>query len=99
MKSIEEIKEKLISLKPILKEKYKIKEIGIFGSYAKGTQKKKSDIDILIDFEEDAEIGLLRFINLENFLSDILGVKVDFVTKGALKPHIGKIILKEVVYL
>ena len=99
MKKVEEIKKKLNEIKPFLREKYKIKEIGIFGSYVKGEQKKKSDCDILIEFEEDAEIGLLEFVALENFLSDSLGVKVDLVMKSALKPYIGERILKEVVYL
>jgi len=99
MKTVEEIKRKLIKIKPILEEKYKVKEIGIFGSYLKGDQRKKSDCDILIDFEEDAEIGLIEFIKIENLLSDTLGIKIDLVMKKALKPHIGKIILKEVVYL
>jgi len=99
MKKIKEIKKKLIELKPFLKEKYKIKEIGIFGSYIKGKQKKESDLDILIDFEDDVEIGLIEFIRLENYLSDKLGIKVDLVMKKTLKPYIGKIILEEVVYL
>jgi predicted nucleotidyltransferase len=99
MKKFEEIKKKLIELKPFLKEKYKIKEIGIFGSYIKGKQREESDLDILIDFEDDVEIGLIEFIRLENYLSDILGVKVDLVLKKTLKPYIGKIILKEIVYL
>jgi len=98
MKNLEEIKQKLIELKPILKEKYKIKEIGIFGSYIKGKQTKRSDLDILVEFEKDAEVGLLKLINLENFLSETLGVKVDLVVKRTLKPYIGKVIQKEVVY-
>ncbi|MGB9774139.1 MAG: nucleotidyltransferase family protein [Bacteroidota bacterium] len=99
MKRLEDIKEKLKELKPHLKEKYKVKEIGIFGSYVRGEQGKRSDIDILIEFEENTEIGLLEFIHLENLLSDMLGVKVDLVMKKALKPHIGRHILKEVIYL
>ena len=99
MLTLEKAKQKLIQLKPILQEKYKVKEIGIFGSYLKGKQTKRSDLDILVEFEENAEIGLLQFINLENFLSETLGVKVDLVVKRALKPYIGKIIEKEVVYL
>jgi predicted nucleotidyltransferase len=99
MNRLEEIKRKLVKIKPILQEKYKVKEIGIFGSYVKGKQRKSSDIDILIDFEEDAQIGLLTFVALENFLSGLLGVKVDLVMKNSLKPNIGKTILKEVIYL
>jgi len=99
MNRLEEIKKKLVEIKPILQEKYKVKEIGIFGSYVKGKQRKRSDIDILVDFEEDSQIGLLTFAALENFLSELLGVKVDLVMKNSLKPNIGKAILKEVIYL
>ncbi len=97
MKPPEEIKRELIKLKPYLYEKYKVKEIGIFGSYVKGKQKKRSDLDILVDFFETPT--LFEFIQLEYFLTESLGVKVDLVSKGALKPYIGKIILKEVVYI
>jgi len=97
MKKIEEIKKTLIKLKPFLKEKYKVKEIGIFGSYVKNKQKKGSDLDILVEFEEVP--SLIEFIEMENFLSDKLKIKVDLVIKKALKPHIGKVILKEVIYL
>lgn len=82
-----------------LKEKYGIKEIGIFGSYVRKDQKKDSDLDILVEFEKDTKMGLLRFINLQNYISDFLGVKVDLVSKKALKPRIGKHILREVIYL
>lgn len=80
----------------ILNDKYGVKEIGIFGSYVKGKAKKNSDLDIL---EKDADISLIEFIELENYLSDILGVKADLVMKDSLKPRIGKHILKEVAYL
>lgn len=97
MKKIEEIKKKLEELKPILKEKFKIESIGIFGSYVKHEQKRKSDIDILVEFVE--EPSLFEFIELEDYLSKNLGLKVDLVMKSALKPTIGKYILSEVVYI
>jgi len=65
----------------------------------RGEAKEESDLDILVEFEPDAEISLLEFVELENYLSDLLGVKVDLVEKSALKPRIGKRILSEVVYL
>lgn len=92
---LKNIKKKLSEYKPILEEQYKISEIGVFGSYVRGEQKKKSDLDILIDFYEP--ISLLNFIRLENQLSKYIGVKVDLVMKDALKPRIGSHILKEVV--
>jgi predicted nucleotidyltransferase len=99
MKKIEEIKNRLEELKPILKEKFKAKSIGVFGSYIKGEEKKGSDLDILVEFEESASLSLLDFIGLENFLGEELGVKVDLVEKSTLKPRIGKHILEEVVYV
>ncbi|MBS7651203.1 MAG: nucleotidyltransferase family protein [Halobacteria archaeon] len=99
MKNIEEIKKKLEELKPFLKEKFKLKSIGIFGSYIRGEEKKGSDLDILVEFEESAGLSLLDFIRLENYLSEELGVKVDLVEKSTLKPRIGKSILEEVINL
>lgn len=81
-----------------LNRRYGIKRIGIFGSYIRNEAREKSDLDILVEFEQDADIGLLKFVGIENYLSDLLGVKVDLVEKSALKPRIGKQILKEVVY-
>ena len=97
MKYVEEIKKKLEELKPSLEEKFEVKSIGIFGSYIRGEEKKGSDLDILVEFEESADLSLLDFIRLENHLSEELGVKVDLVEKGTLKPRIGKHILEEVV--
>lgn len=93
--SLKKIKETIRSNMPLLEEKYKVREIGVFGSYVRGEQKKKSDLDILVNFY--APISLLKFIGLENHLSGILGVKVDLVMKDSLKPRIGIHILKEVV--
>ena len=81
-----------------LNRRYRIKRIGIFGSFIRNETRKDSDLDILVEFEQDADIGLLKFVEIENYLSDLLGVKVDLVEKSALKPRIGRHILKEVVY-
>ena len=97
MKKIEEIKSILENHKQDISGKYKVAEIGIFGSYVKGEQKDTSDVDVLVEFKES--IGLLKFIEMENYLTDLLGVKVDLVMKSSLKPRIGKRILEEVVYL
>lgn len=80
-----------------LKQRFKLKEIGIFGSFVRGEQKKRSDIDILVELEEP--ISLLEFVALERHLSKLIGEKVDLVMKTALKPRIGKHILKEVMYI
>jgi len=95
MKTIEEIREILRERKDELREKYQVKEIGIFGSYVRGEQHEESDVDILVEFYETP--SLLKFIHLENYLSDILGKKVDLVMKKALKPNISQAILREVI--
>jgi predicted nucleotidyltransferase len=98
-KTLEEIKNILKKHKEELKKKYGVKEIGIFGSYVRGENKKSSDLDILVEFEEYAKIDLIKFVEFENYLSELLGIKVDLVDKTTLKPAIGKHILKEVIYL
>lgn len=97
MKSLKEIKKILSSHKNEFKENYSVKEIGVFGSYVKNKNKKKSDIDILVEFDKPVDFFL--YLELEERLSKILKVKVDLVMKKALKPGIGKFILQEVVYV
>jgi predicted nucleotidyltransferase len=97
MKTFEEIKAQLEALKLTLKEKFGVVTIGVFGSFSRGEQTKKSDVDVLVEFSKDAKIGFFKFLDLEEFLSRKLGVKVDLVTKDALKPFIGERILQEVV--
>lgn len=81
-----------------LKDRYGVKEIGVFGSYVRGKQNGRSDLDILVAFEADAKMDLIRFVELEEYLSELLGVRVDLVMKSALKPRIGRQILREVIY-
>jgi uncharacterized protein len=99
MKTLEEIKIKLEELKPHLKEKYQIETIGVFGSYSRGEQKPKSDVDILVTFIEPNNIDLIDFIEIKQFLTRKLGVKVDLVKKNALKPIIKDQILEETIYI
>lgn len=97
MLRFEEIKGTLAKHKQELRRDFGVKQIGVFGSYVRGEQKKQSDIDLLVEFEEPSNLTLLDFIRLENSLSEMLGVKVDLVEKQTLKPRIGKHILEEVV--
>ena len=97
MKTLEEIRDILIANMNTLKSQYKVKKIGVFGSYVRGRPKKKSDIDILVTFR--GSVDFIEFLQLEEYLGILLGVKVDLVTKDALKPYIGKRILEEVVYV
>lgn len=95
MKTFEEVKNILLQNKKNIEDSFNVQEIGIFGSYARNEQDKESDIDLLIDFKEP--IGLLKFIELERYLSDLLNVKAELVTRRALKPRIGQRILQELI--
>lgn len=79
----------------VLAAKYKVKSLGLFGSYMRGEQRPRSDLDVLVEFSKTPT--LLEFIRMENVLSDLLRVKVDLVMKKTLKPAIGRRILQEVV--
>jgi len=96
-KTLEEIKKILKENQAVLREKFKVKEMGIFGSFVRGEQKKRSDVDILVEFEE--VISLLKLAGLENFLTDLMGMKVDVVPKEDIRPELKKRILEEVIRL
>ena len=95
MKTLEEIKEIIQVHRAELEEKYKVKKIAIFGSYARTEQDKKSDVDILVEFSEP--VGFL-FFHLAEYLEEILGVKVDLVTPDAIKPNRRKYIMVDLIY-
>ena len=95
MKTLDEIKRILTGRKEELKEKFKVKEISIFGSYIKREQKGSSDVDILVEFEKP--VSLLQIVSLENYLSDFLGTKVDVVPKKNIREELKETILKEAV--
>jgi predicted nucleotidyltransferase len=74
-----------------------VKDIGVFGSYVRGEEKKRSDVDILVEFGELPDI--FQLIDLEDYLKKLLKKKVDLVRKGAIRPELKEFILKEVVYI
>jgi uncharacterized protein len=97
MKTLGEIKKILKRHKAEVQERYNVRELGIFGSFVRGEQKKRSDIDILVEFSELPDVFLL--IDLEDHLRKILKKKVDLVRKGAIRPELKGIIAKEAVYI
>jgi hypothetical protein len=96
-RSLNEIVIKLRSLKPLLREKYNVMEVMIFGSYVERREKIGSDLDILVSFTRKP--SLLKLIELQEFLSEKLNIKVDLVVKDSLKPIIKEIILKEAIII
>ncbi|MBI2486726.1 MAG: nucleotidyltransferase family protein [Deltaproteobacteria bacterium] len=96
MKTLEEMKRILAEHKHELYERYHVQSIGIFGSYVRGDQKSKSDVDILVDF--DKPMGW-EIVDLHEYLEKILAMKVDLVTKGAVirKPLLWKSIQEDLI--
>lgn len=97
MRTLDEIKRILQDQKPYLSQRYGVTVIGVFGSYVRNEQRTDSDIDILVELEDPPRIDLLDLVNLEYYLSDLLGIKVDVAIKSSLRKRIGKRILSEVI--
>mgnify|MGYP000355561186 CR=1 FL=1 len=92
-KGLENITSKLKKELPKLRTQYNVATIEVFGSFVRNEQKANSDLDILVSFSKAP--SLFKFIELEEYLSELLGVKVDLVMKSSLKPNIGQRILAE----
>jgi len=97
MQRLDEIQQTLREQKPYLAEKFGVKIVGVFGSYVRQEQHADSDLDILIELDRPPRISLIGLVELEDYLSQLLGVKVDLAIKTNLKKRLGKRILQEVV--
>jgi len=82
----------------ILCRRYRVRRLAVFGSALRGELRPESDVDILVEFEPGAAIGL-RFITLQTQLSDLFGRRVDLLTAGFLSPHFRPRVLREAVPL
>lgn len=80
---------------PELQQQYKVRWLGVFGSYVRGEQRFDSDLDVLVEYSETP--GLLKHIGLKHHLEDLLGLEVDLTVRSTLKPAIGRNILREVI--
>ncbi|MBI4713490.1 MAG: nucleotidyltransferase family protein [Planctomycetes bacterium] len=96
MKTVKEINTILKNHKAFLRDRFKVKKMGIFGSYLKNTPTPSSDIDILVKV---GAIDLFEFIELKEYLKELLGAEIDLVSDKALKPRIGSRILEEAMYI
>jgi uncharacterized protein len=99
MISLTKAKNKLKALKPKLMDKFSVKTIEVFGSYARGEQTERSDLDVLVTFSEPNDVDLLKFIELRLLLKDELGIDVDLVEKDAVKPRLRQRILEEAIQI
>ncbi len=96
-RDIDEIRHILQQTLPLLRRRYGVESLGLFGSYLHGEAGQKSDLDLLVHFHRTP--GLFRFVELENYLGDLLDLRVDLVMAEALKPYIGQRVLAEVEML
>lgn len=99
VKSLEEVINILQKNKDKIVQKYRPKEIGVFGSFVRGEQKRRSDIDILVEFDEQDIPDLLEFIEMEEYIRKLLRRKVELIRKEAIRHELKDRILKEVVYI
>ena len=95
MKSLKTIERTLKQHKPMLRERFKVKSIGVFGSYARAEEGADSDVDILVELTEP--IGW-KIVDLKEFLEEVLGLRVDIVTTKALRRELSETIMREVVF-
>ena len=80
-------------------EEFSVKSISLFGSVVRGEARRDSDVDILVEFNPEARIGLFSFVNLKDLLSELLGCSVDLVTPDGLHPALKDSILEEAVHV
>lgn len=99
VRNVEEAKAVLKEHKAEVIQRYRVSELGIFGSFVRGEQKKRSDIDILVEFDEKNIPGLIKLSEMERYLQRLLKKKVDLVIKSGIRRELKKGILKEVVYI
>jgi predicted nucleotidyltransferase len=92
-KSLKEIIDSISSMREVIKIKYRAEIVGIFGSFVRGEEKETSDIDVLVEFEKEAD--LFDFVGLAIYLEEKLGRKVDVVPRDTVRPELKDIILKE----
>lgn len=95
--SKQDILEIIRQTRPELTARFGVERLGLFGSYVRGQEQRRSDIDLLVSFQRD--IDLFEFLDLKEFLQERLHHKVDLVMDSALKPAIGKRIRAEVEYV
>ena len=98
MKTKDQILIFLTQNKKFFRGKYHIGRIGLFGSYARGEQNNKSDLDLLVEFEENTQDLYELKLQLKDFFKTSLGVEADICREKCIKPRIKKAILKEAIY-
>lgn len=95
MAILDDIQAQLREQMPTLRQRFGVKQISVFGSYARGEQTEKSDLDLLVDFERTP--GMFTFVGLADYLEAVLKLKVDLATRAMLRPRLRPHIMNELV--
>jgi predicted nucleotidyltransferase len=95
--TLEEIRAVIEQHRPELKSQFHVDKIGVFGSYARGDQKKRSDVDFLVTFDE--AISLFDRVDLNIYLQELMGRRVDVIPHSNLRPELSEYVLKDLIYL
>jgi len=98
MRTLEDVVSEIKRNEETIKKKFKVKEIGVFGSVVRGEGTEGSDIDIIVEFESEGK-NFDNYMELKFFLEELLGTSVDLVSKSAIKERLKSKILEEVVYV
>ena len=98
-KELDTIKQKIAENKEYLRETYGVEEIGVFGSYVHGDYKPESDVDVVVEFNENSKTSLFDYMDIQHYLEKKLNKKVDLVTKSGIRPAFRKYILPTIVYI
>jgi uncharacterized protein len=93
MTTLDKVKKVISEEKDLLSKKYNVSRIGIFGSVVRGDDTANSDVDMLVDFSKP--VGLLGLVDLESYLSEKIGKKVEIASRKYLSPYIKENILKD----
>lgn len=96
MLHLQEVKDRLLKLKPELAAKFHVKSLGLFGSVVRNDFNPQSDIDIIVDF--DQPVGI-EFIDLANYMEDLFLIRVDLVSRKGIKDKYFQLIEKEIIYV
>ena len=95
---IEEIKTRLAEQRPAIIKTFHVKRIGVFGSFARNKQTRRSDVDILVEFRKGHK-DFFNYMRLKHYLEASLGRRVDLVMKEAVKPRLKERVFNEVIYV
>jgi uncharacterized protein len=99
MKTRDEIISFIARNKNLFREKFYITKIGIFGSYARGEQNEASDIDLIVEFEDNTQNLYDLKLEIKKFFRNNLGTDIDICREKYIKPRIKEEILKETIYV